>query len=157
MQTIDIVIPCHPKDYPVLGPCIDSVRRFVPDAGEIFVLSREQPPPSCFPYRVTWIPEDDYDFSREDCERLIASAPRVDVLVSNAGFGIYDPIERANVRDLESMMQTNYFGAVYCTHAVLPQMLQRRAGAIVIESPVFSEAVTWGFPLTKTPVSLARS
>jgi hypothetical protein len=73
---------------------------------------------------------------REDCERLIASVPRVDILVSNAGFGIYDPIERANVRDLESMMQTNYFGAVYCTHAVLPQMLERRAGAIVIVSSI---------------------
>src|ERR1700756_4650576 len=56
---------------------------------------------------------------REDCERLIAAVPRVDVLVSNAGFGIYDPIEIAKTSDLESMMQTNYFGAVYCTQAVL--------------------------------------
>jgi short-subunit dehydrogenase len=73
---------------------------------------------------------------REDCERLIAAVPRIDVLVSNAGFGIYDPIERADVRDLERMMQTNYFGAVYCTHAVLPQMLERRGGAIVIVSSI---------------------
>ena len=73
---------------------------------------------------------------REDCERLIAAIPRVDILVSNAGFGIYDPIESANVRDLESMMQTNYFGAVYCAQAVLPQMLERRAGAVVIVSSI---------------------
>jgi uncharacterized protein len=73
---------------------------------------------------------------REECERLIAAVPRVDVLVSNAGFGIYDPIERADAHDLESMMQTNYFGAVYCTKAVLPQMLERREGAIVIVSSI---------------------
>jgi hypothetical protein len=73
---------------------------------------------------------------QQDCERLIAAVPRVDILVSNAGFGIYDPIERAGVQDLESMMQTNYFGAVYCTHAVLPQMLERRGGAIVIVSSI---------------------
>lgn len=73
---------------------------------------------------------------REDCQRLIASVPRVDVLVSNAGFGIYDPIEHAKASDLESMMQTNYFGAVYCTQAVLPQMLQRRDGAIVVVSSI---------------------
>ncbi len=73
---------------------------------------------------------------REDCLRLIASVPRVDVLVSNAGFGIYDPIENAKASDLESMMQTNYFGAVYCTQAVLPQMLQRRDGAIVVVSSI---------------------
>ncbi|HEX7190801.1 MAG TPA: SDR family NAD(P)-dependent oxidoreductase, partial [Thermoanaerobaculia bacterium] len=73
---------------------------------------------------------------REDCEQLIASVPRVDILVSNAGFAIYDPIESANVHDLEAMMQTNYFGAVYCTQAVLPQMLERRGGSIVIVSSI---------------------
>jgi short-subunit dehydrogenase len=73
---------------------------------------------------------------RDDCERLIAAVPRVDILVSNAGFGIYDPIETAAARDLESMMQTNYFGAVYCTKAVLPQMLERREGTIVLVSSI---------------------
>jgi len=73
---------------------------------------------------------------REECERLIAAVPRVDILVSNAGFGIYDKIETAATSDLESMMQTNYFGAVYCSKAVLPQMLERRAGAIVIVSSI---------------------
>jgi short-subunit dehydrogenase len=73
---------------------------------------------------------------REDCQRLIAFVPRVDILVSNAGFGIYDPIEIAKASDLESMMQTNYFGAVYCTQAVLPQMLERRDGAIVVVSSI---------------------
>jgi len=73
---------------------------------------------------------------RDDCLRLIASVPQVDVLVSNAGFGVYDPIESANVHDLESMMQTNYFGAVYCAQAVLPKMLERRGGTIVIVSSI---------------------
>src|SRR6478609_4557343 len=41
---------------------------------------------------------------RDDCQRLIASVPQVDILVSNAGFGIYDPIETAKTSDLESMM-----------------------------------------------------
>jgi short-subunit dehydrogenase len=68
---------------------------------------------------------------REDCERLIAAAGEVDVLVNNAGFAIFDAIESARPDDLESMMQTNYFGAVSCTQAVLPQMLARRRGTIV--------------------------
>lgn len=68
---------------------------------------------------------------QRDCRRLIEQAGRVDVLVNNAGFGVFESIERARPEDLEAMMQTNYFGAVWCTQAVLPQMLERGTGAIV--------------------------
>ncbi|HXH40657.1 MAG TPA: SDR family NAD(P)-dependent oxidoreductase [Thermoanaerobaculia bacterium] len=68
---------------------------------------------------------------RADCEHLIDAAGNVDILVNNAGFAIFDPIESARPDDLEAMMQTNYFGAVWCTQAVLPQMLARRQGTIV--------------------------
>jgi short-subunit dehydrogenase len=68
---------------------------------------------------------------RPDCQHLIDAAGNVDVLVNNAGFAIFDPFESAKADDLEAMMQTNYFGAVWCAQAVLPQMLARRSGTIV--------------------------
>ena len=73
---------------------------------------------------------------REDCKRLIDAAGNVDVLVNNAGFAIFDAIEDAKPDDLQSMMETNYFGAVWCTQAVLPQMLERRGGTIVNVSSI---------------------
>lgn len=73
---------------------------------------------------------------REDCERLIRDAGDVDVLVNNAGFAIFDAIENARPDDLESMMQTNYFGTVWCTQAALPNMLARRSGTIVNVSSI---------------------
>src|SRR6185503_18758121 len=69
--------------------------------------------------------------SRQDCLRLIESAGDVDILVNNAGFAVFDAIESANPDDLAAMMETNYLGTVWCTQAVLPQMLARRAGTIV--------------------------
>ena len=68
---------------------------------------------------------------RADCEHLIDVSGKVDVLVNNAGFAIFDPFESARPDDPEAMMQTNYFGTVWCTQAVLPQMLARRNGTIV--------------------------
>lgn len=68
---------------------------------------------------------------REDCIRLIQSAPAVDILINNAGFAVFDSVAEADVDDWNEMMQTNFFGAVHCTQAVLPQMLARRSGSIV--------------------------
>lgn len=67
----------------------------------------------------------------EDCRRLIDAAGSVDVLINNAGFAIFGRATEAAVDDLRDMMDTNYFGTVHCTRAVLPQMLERRAGTIV--------------------------
>jgi hypothetical protein len=67
----------------------------------------------------------------EDCAQLIAAAGDVDVLVNNAGFAVFDSVAEAETDALRAMMETNYFGTVHCTKAVLPRMLQRGSGTIV--------------------------
>lgn len=67
----------------------------------------------------------------EDCRRLVDAVATVDVLVNNAGFAIFASIAEANADGLREMMDTNYFGTVHCTQAVLPQMVARREGTIV--------------------------
>lgn len=55
----------------------------------------------------------------------------IDVLVNNAGFGIYNTVENTTIDDLESQMSTNFLGMMYCTKTFLPQLLKQRSGHIV--------------------------
>ena len=67
----------------------------------------------------------------EDCRNLIEAAGQVDVLINNAGFAVFGAIAESDANVLRDMMETNYFGTLHCTQAVLPQMLARREGTIV--------------------------
>ncbi len=72
---------------------------------------------------------------QEQAARLIADATgrfgRVDVLVNNAGTIAVGPIESQTLPDFQAAMDTMFWGMVYTTLAVLPQMVQRRCGRIV--------------------------
>ncbi len=67
----------------------------------------------------------------------------VDVLINNAGFAIYGTVGDLNIEEIESQMNTNYFGMVYCTKNFLPLMLKRKSGHIV---NVASVAASFGLP-----------
>jgi len=60
----------------------------------------------------------------------------IDVLVNNAGVERAGSIEEQSIDDFRATMETNYFGALRCIKAVLPQMRQSRSGAIINISSV---------------------
>jgi NAD(P)-dependent dehydrogenase (short-subunit alcohol dehydrogenase family) len=79
------------------------------------------------------------DLSREeDCRRVIAGAIQtfggIDVLVNNAGITHRSAFARTEPDVIRRVMAVNFFGALYCTHAVLPALVARRGMIIVISS-----------------------
>src|SRR5262245_42083299 len=61
---------------------------------------------------------------------------RVDLLVNNAGTGVYKSALRTLPAEFEAIVRTNFLGAVACTLAVLPGMVRRGTGHIVsVSSP----------------------
>ena len=72
--------------------------------------------------------------SQESVERAFATARErgpVDVLVNNAGVGGATPLELVPEDEHRQIFETNYFGAIRCIQAVLPEMRERQTGAIV--------------------------
>ena len=71
----------------------------------------------------------------DECVRFVEEAAAglgpPDILVNNAGYAILAPFEDVSADDASDMMATNYLGAIHCTQAVLPSMLDRRSGSIV--------------------------
>ncbi|RUP32772.1 MAG: SDR family NAD(P)-dependent oxidoreductase [Mycolicibacterium sp.] len=61
---------------------------------------------------------------------------RLDVLVNNAGYANMAAVEDVDVDDFRAQVETNFFGVVRLTQAVLPIMRRQRAGHIVQISSV---------------------
>src|SRR3989440_3021228 len=71
----------------------------------------------------------------EECEALVAHAVEelggVDVLVNNAGIGLFKPVEETSAAEFRAVVETNLFGVFHCCRAAIPEMKRRGGGYII--------------------------
>jgi NAD(P)-dependent dehydrogenase (short-subunit alcohol dehydrogenase family) len=72
---------------------------------------------------------------------------RVDVLVNNAGYGMVGAVEESAEGEYRPMFETNVFGLIRVTQAVLPRMRRQGSGHIVNVSSIGGLVGTPGFGL----------
>ncbi len=70
----------------------------------------------------------------DECERLMARTVerfgRLDILINNAGLGVFAPVEAMSLDDWHRQIETNLDGVFYCCRAALPHL--KRAGGWII-------------------------
>ena len=72
----------------------------------------------------------------EFVSQIIRDYKRIDVLINNAGFAVAGFIEDLALEEIRSQLETNFFGHVAMTKAVLPFMRQQRSGHIIMLSSI---------------------
>jgi len=69
-------------------------------------------------------------------EFVLEKGGAIDVLINNAGVGYMAVVEELRLEDLRKQFETNLFGVLRVTQAVLPHMRARRSGRVLMVSSV---------------------
>lgn len=73
----------------------------------------------------------DYEEVKALFEHTVAESGGVDVLVNNAGIGLFRRVEEISPEDFRAVLETNLFGVFYCCHEAIPLMKKRGGGYII--------------------------
>lgn len=82
--------------------------------------------------------------------KIISESKRIDVLVNNAGYGLFSPLEDVTLDQVKEQFETNFFGAIRVMHEVIPTMRKQRNGTIVNVSSLVGRI---GLPLSSAYVA----
>lgn len=89
-----------------------------------------------------WVQFDVTDSNAQEVVQRIVEEKNVDVLVNNAGYGLYGSLEDASEKEIRDQMETNFFGAVKVVKGAIPTFRKRRRGTIVTMSSVSGMTVS---------------
>jgi NAD(P)-dependent dehydrogenase (short-subunit alcohol dehydrogenase family) len=88
------------------------------------------------PLQVVQLDVNDKKSVKEAITKIVTEKERIDVLVNNAGYGLFGSLEDVSIEELKAQFETNFFGVIRVTQLVLPIMRKQKSGTIVNVSSV---------------------
>ncbi len=83
-----------------------------------------------------------YEEAESKAKEAIARFGQIDILVNNAGLSHWSKIKDMGMDVLRKIIDTNFMGGAALTKAVLPSMLEKKKGQIVVISSILGKIVT---------------
>jgi NAD(P)-dependent dehydrogenase (short-subunit alcohol dehydrogenase family) len=77
------------------------------------------------------------DMSVHDAiDSILKESGRIDILVNNAGYDLFGSLEELSIEEIKQQFETNFFGVIRTTKAVIPTMRKQNSGTIVNMSSI---------------------
>jgi len=92
---------------------------------------------------------DDYSV-RNAIHKILGKKKKIDILINNAGYGLFGALEDISVEETKKQFETNLFGAIRTIKEVLPSMREQKDGIII---NISSMSGIVGIPATSVYVS----
>ena len=102
------------------------------------------------PLKVIELDVDNYDSVQNAVKTIIEEKQRIDVLVNNAGWGIWGTAEDVSIEEFRAQFETNFFSVVRMIQKVAPIMRKQGTGDIVNISSIAGRI---GFPVSTAYIS----
>jgi len=87
---------------------------------------------------------------RNTIHKILDEKKKIDILINNAGYGLFGALEDISIEEAKKQFETNLFGAIRTIKEVLPSMREQKNGTIV---NISSMSGFIGIPATSVYVS----
>lgn len=84
---------------------------------------------------------------KEVIDNVINKFGKIDVVINNAGYGLMGAVEETSMQEAREQMETNFFGALAVTQAILPHFRQQKSGHLIQFSSIAGLAGSPGLGL----------
>jgi NAD(P)-dependent dehydrogenase (short-subunit alcohol dehydrogenase family) len=85
------------------------------------------------PLQVVKLDVNDDRSVKDAIDKIVAEKNRIDVLVNNAGYGLFGSLEDVSIEEVKAQSETNFFGVIRVKQQVLPVMRkQKNSGGTIV-------------------------